>query len=249
MGSLAVHPLRCFRTCFPSMIFSRRELRISLVSSSSSKLRIHPVWLNGRGALLQDRPRASSEDCRVQKNPFVPDAIGSCCGLAVQFILVLVLQDCGKHKLLRGTVEDPLNILECPRTCTIIFAARAAAVSAHGIESEGSVRRPYSTEAIIPPTAKRIVTSGRISVVIANTTSLSIGLSTPGKYNAEASSSGGRLIRRQRRKKNAEFRAQQQLPIHPSNLPAQEPEVNVPIRNKFTDLRWVKRNSSTGELK
>ncbi|PKU86299.1 Ultraviolet-B receptor UVR8 [Dendrobium catenatum] len=87
---MALHPLRFFRTCFPSMIFSPRELRISLVSAPSSKLRIHPVWLNSRGALLQDRPRASSEDCRVQKNPFVPDAIGSCRGLAVQFILVLL---------------------------------------------------------------------------------------------------------------------------------------------------------------
>ncbi|KAH0468949.1 hypothetical protein IEQ34_002181 [Dendrobium chrysotoxum] len=100
------------------------------------------------------------------------------------------------------------------------------------------------------PIAKRVVTGGRISVVTANTTSLPNGLPTPRKNDAEASSSGGRLTRRQRRKKNAEMRAQQQQSsVHPSNLPAREPEANIPIRNKFTDLRWVKRNSSTGELK
>ncbi|KAI0499534.1 hypothetical protein KFK09_017738 [Dendrobium nobile] len=72
---MALHPLRCFRTCFPSMIFSPLELRISLVSSPSSKLRIHPVWLNSRGALLQDRPRASSEGAPIElvEDPkFVP---------------------------------------------------------------------------------------------------------------------------------------------------------------------------------
>ncbi|XP_020696500.1 uncharacterized protein LOC110109656 isoform X2 [Dendrobium catenatum] len=72
---MALHPLRFFRTCFPSMIFSPRELRISLVSAPSSKLRIHPVWLNSRGALLQDRPRASSEGAPIElvEDPkFVP---------------------------------------------------------------------------------------------------------------------------------------------------------------------------------
>ncbi|KAH0452361.1 hypothetical protein IEQ34_019660 [Dendrobium chrysotoxum] len=38
----------------------------------------------------------------------------------------------------------------------------------------------------------------------------------------------------QRRKKNTELRAQQQqLPVHSSNLPAREPEANVPFRNKY----------------
>ncbi|KAL0920584.1 hypothetical protein M5K25_009729 [Dendrobium thyrsiflorum] len=71
----------------------------------------------------------------------------------------------------------------------------------------------------------------------------------PGRHDHEASSSGGKLSRRQRRKLNAELRAQQLLPVHPSTLPALEPEANVPTQNKFTNLKWVKRNSSTGELK
>ncbi|KAL0927186.1 hypothetical protein M5K25_001349 [Dendrobium thyrsiflorum] len=71
----------------------------------------------------------------------------------------------------------------------------------------------------------------------------------PGRHDYEASSSGGRLSRRQRRKLNAKLRAQQPLPVHPSTLPALEPEANVPTQNKFTNLKWVKRNSSTGELK
>ncbi|KAL0911172.1 hypothetical protein M5K25_019292 [Dendrobium thyrsiflorum] len=71
----------------------------------------------------------------------------------------------------------------------------------------------------------------------------------PGRHDHEASSSGGRLSRRQRRKLNAKLRAQQPLPVHPSTLPALEPEANVPTQNKFTNLKWVKRNSSTGELK
>ncbi|KAL0903237.1 hypothetical protein M5K25_027597 [Dendrobium thyrsiflorum] len=73
--------------------------------------------------------------------------------------------------------------------------------------------------------------------------------SVPGRHDHESSSSGGRLSRRQRRKLNAELRAQQPLPVHPSTLPALEPEANVPNQNKFTNLKWVKRNSFTGELK
>ncbi|KAL0907095.1 hypothetical protein M5K25_025638 [Dendrobium thyrsiflorum] len=71
----------------------------------------------------------------------------------------------------------------------------------------------------------------------------------PGRHDHEASSSGGKLSRRQRRKLNAKLRAQQPLHVHPSTLPALEPEANVPTHNKFANLKWVKRNSSTGELK
>ncbi|KAL0923353.1 hypothetical protein M5K25_007407 [Dendrobium thyrsiflorum] len=71
----------------------------------------------------------------------------------------------------------------------------------------------------------------------------------PGRHDHEASSSGGKLSRRQRRKLNAKLRAQQPLPVHPSTLPALEPEANVPTQNKFANLKWVKRNSFTGELK
>ncbi|KAL0911129.1 hypothetical protein M5K25_019245 [Dendrobium thyrsiflorum] len=99
-------------------------------------------------------------------------------------------------------------------------------------------------------TTKRVVNGRKISVVTANTTALPREHVLSGKYDAEASSSGGRLNRRQRRKRNAELRAQQlSVPIHPSNVPAEELEANIPTRNKFTDLKWVKRNSSTGELK
>ncbi|PKU73533.1 hypothetical protein MA16_Dca008097 [Dendrobium catenatum] len=56
--------------------------------------------------------------------------------------------------------------------------------------------------------------------------------------------------KKQRRKINAELRDKQQLvPVHPSNMLAQEPEANVPTWNKFIDLRWVKRNNYTRELK
>ncbi|KAL0904605.1 hypothetical protein M5K25_026733 [Dendrobium thyrsiflorum] len=71
----------------------------------------------------------------------------------------------------------------------------------------------------------------------------------PGRHDHEASSYGGRLSRRQRRKLNAELRARQPLPVHLSTLPALEPEANVPSQNKFANLNWVKRNSSIGELK
>ncbi|KAL0904044.1 hypothetical protein M5K25_026116 [Dendrobium thyrsiflorum] len=158
--------------------------------------------------------------------------------------------------------------------------ARTAATPAYGTDSERPARRPHSAEASArhahlsapraataqdprrrisvferlsqpeAPATTRIVTGGRISVVTANTTTLPTGVSVPRKNDAEASSSGERLTRRQRRKRNAELRAQQQLvPAHPSNQSAQEPQANVPTRNKFTDLKWVKRNSSTGELK
>ncbi|KAL0903440.1 hypothetical protein M5K25_027821 [Dendrobium thyrsiflorum] len=67
------------------------------------------------------------------------------------------------------------------------------------------------------PTIKRTLTGGIISVVTANTTSRPTGLSVPREYDPETSSSGGRLTRRQRRKRNAELRAQQQFSTHPSN--------------------------------
>ncbi|KAL0921439.1 hypothetical protein M5K25_008509 [Dendrobium thyrsiflorum] len=147
--------------------------------------------------------------------------------------------------------------------------ARTTATPAYGTDSERLARRPHSTETSArrahlsaprattaqdprrrisvferisqpeAPTTKRVVTGGKISVVTANTTTRPTGMSIPGKNNAEASSSGERLTRRQRRKMNAKLRAQQQLvPVHPSNRPVLEPEANVPIRNKFTDLKW-----------
>ncbi|KAL0910789.1 hypothetical protein M5K25_018877 [Dendrobium thyrsiflorum] len=158
------------------------------------------------------------------------------------------------------------------------ITARTASILANGRNTEGLARRLNSTEAPtrrvhLPaprptteqprrkvsvferlsqseaPTAKRVVSGGRISMMAANTITLPTWLSAPGRYDAEASSSGGRLTRRQRRKKNAELRAQQQFLVHPSNLSAQEVESSVPTWNKFSDLKWVKRNSPTGELK
>ncbi|KAL0907590.1 hypothetical protein M5K25_022008 [Dendrobium thyrsiflorum] len=99
------------------------------------------------------------------------------------------------------------------------------------------------------PATRRVMDGKQISVLPATTTTLPTGLSMPGRNDAEASSSGGRPSRRQRRRINAELRARQLLQVHPSTLSAQEPEASVPTQNKFTNLKWVKRNSSTGELK
>ncbi|KAL0906669.1 hypothetical protein M5K25_025182 [Dendrobium thyrsiflorum] len=99
-------------------------------------------------------------------------------------------------------------------------------------------------------TAKRVVDGRKVSVMTADTTALPRETVTSGIYDAEASSSGGKLNRRQRRKRNAELRAQQlSVPVHPSNIPAQELEATIPTQNGFSNLKWVKRNSSTGELK
>ncbi|KAL0918678.1 hypothetical protein M5K25_010701 [Dendrobium thyrsiflorum] len=99
-------------------------------------------------------------------------------------------------------------------------------------------------------TAKRVVDGRKVSVVTADTTALPRETVTSGIYDAEASSSGGKLNRRQRRKRNAELRAQQlSVPVHPSNIPAQELEATIPTQNGFSNLKWVKRNSSTEELK
>ncbi|KAL0913885.1 hypothetical protein M5K25_017377 [Dendrobium thyrsiflorum] len=122
--------------------------------------------------------------------------------------------------------------------------ARTAVVPVNDMNTGRPARRPHSAEASARHahlSAPRATTAQnprrRISVFER--------LSQP-----EASSSGERLTRRQRRKRNAELRAQQQLvPAHPSNQSAQETQANVPTWNKFTDLKWVKRNSSTGELK
>ncbi|KAL0907644.1 hypothetical protein M5K25_022064 [Dendrobium thyrsiflorum] len=157
--------------------------------------------------------------------------------------------------------------------------ARTAATSAYGTDFERPARRPHSAETSTrsahlsaprvtvtqeprrrisvferisqpeAPATKRIVTGGRIFVVTANTTTLPTGSPASGNNNVETSSSGGRLTRRQRRKRIAELRAQQQFSTHPSNVPAQELEATIPTQNGFSNLKWVKRNSSTGELK
>ncbi|KAL0912383.1 hypothetical protein M5K25_018350 [Dendrobium thyrsiflorum] len=155
--------------------------------------------------------------------------------------------------------------------------ARTAATSAYDTDSERPARRPHSAETsachahLSAPrattaqdprrrisvferlsqsaTTQRVVTGGKISVVTANTTNLPTGLSAPREYDPETSSSGGRLTRRQRRKRNAELRAQQQFSTHPSNVPAEVLEATIPTQNGFSNLKWVKRNSSTGELK
>ncbi|KAL0907941.1 hypothetical protein M5K25_022398 [Dendrobium thyrsiflorum] len=157
--------------------------------------------------------------------------------------------------------------------------ARTAATSAYVTDSERPARRPHSAETSArrahlsaprvtttedprgrisvferlsqseAPIIKRSMIGERISVVVANNTTLSTGSPASGKNNVETSSSGGRLTRRQRRKRNAELRAQQQFSTHPSNVPAQELEATIPTRNGFSNLKWVKRNNSTGELK
>ncbi|KAL0903414.1 hypothetical protein M5K25_027793 [Dendrobium thyrsiflorum] len=190
------------------------------------------------------------------------------CGANIQLANAVINTGSSGATIQFGSVDFPAVV------------ARTAATSAYGTDSEKTARRPHSAEISArsahlsaprvtitqdprrrisvferisqpeAPATKRIVTGGRISVVTANTATRPTGMSVPGKNNAEASSSGERLTRRQRRKMNAKLRAQQQLvPVHPSNQPVLEPEANVPIRNKFTDLKWVKRNSSTGELK
>ncbi|PKU85847.1 hypothetical protein MA16_Dca023657 [Dendrobium catenatum] len=146
--------------------------------------------------------------------------------------------------------------------------ARAAAVPVYGINSEEPSGRSYSARTAAKGTtqgrtcvfkrlsqsetltAKRVVTGRKISAVTVNTTILPRETVASGRCDAEASSYGGRLNRRQRRKKKAELRAQQlPVPIHPSNLLAQESEINIPTHNRFSNLKWIKRSSSSGELK
>ncbi|KAL0907190.1 hypothetical protein M5K25_025739 [Dendrobium thyrsiflorum] len=139
-----------------------------------------------------------------------------------------------------------------------IATASATAVPVYGMDTEGPTRRPYAADVAAlfkrlsnceTPATRRVVVGKQISMLPATTTTLPTGLFVPGRSDAEASSSGGRPSRRQRRRMNAELRAQQLLQVHPSTLSAQEPEASVPTQNKFTNLKWVKRNSSTGELK
>ncbi|PKU86834.1 hypothetical protein MA16_Dca022494 [Dendrobium catenatum] len=147
-------------------------------------------------------------------------------------------------------------------------AARAAVVPVYGVNSKEFSGMSHSArtaaigaaqgrasvfERLSQPetlTTKRVVDGRKISVVTANTTTLPRETVAPGRYDIEAYSSGGRLNRRQRRKRNVELRAQQLLvPVHPSNLPPHEPKINITTQNKFSNPKWIKRNSSTWELK
>ncbi|KAL0917873.1 hypothetical protein M5K25_012974 [Dendrobium thyrsiflorum] len=155
------------------------------------------------------------------------------------------------------TAVVPVNDMNTGRPARRPHSAEASARHAHlsapqATTAQDPRRRISIFERLSQPEApatKRIVTGGRISVVTANTTTLPTGSPASGNNNVETSSSGGRLTRRQRRKRNAELRAQQQFSTHPSNVPAQELEATIPTRNGFSNLKWIKRNSSTGELK
>ncbi|KAL0910999.1 hypothetical protein M5K25_019100 [Dendrobium thyrsiflorum] len=155
------------------------------------------------------------------------------------------------------TAVVPVNDMNTGRPtrrphCTETSARRAHLSAPRATTAQDPRRRISVFERLSQPetpATKRIVTDGRVSVVIANTTTLPTGSPASENNNVETSSSGGRLTRRQRRKRNAELRAQQQFSTHPSNVPAQELEATIPTRNGFSNLKWIKRNSSTGELK
>ncbi|KAL0917553.1 hypothetical protein M5K25_012620 [Dendrobium thyrsiflorum] len=155
------------------------------------------------------------------------------------------------------TAVVPVNDMNTGRPtrrphCTETSARRAHLSAPRATAAQDPRRRISVFERLSQseaPVTKRVVTGGRVSVVIANTTTLPTGSPASGNNNVETSSSGGRLTRRQRRKRNAELRAQQQFSTHPSNVPAQELEATIPTQNGFSNLKWVRRNSSTGELK
>lgn len=164
--------------------------------------------------------------------------------------------------------DVPVAVVEVPRKRTSIFERLSAPET---------------------PAPKRRVTGQTIPLVPMGTpTLLPTESFAPGRYDTEASSSGVKLFRRQRRKMNVELRSQQlssevltalenlqletcpsrakpsrrqrrkmnvelraqqllsESPVVPENL---QLEVNVPIGNKFENLRWVKRNSPTAEMK
>ncbi|PKU60318.1 hypothetical protein MA16_Dca026065 [Dendrobium catenatum] len=133
--------------------------------------------------------------------------------------------------------------------------ARAAAVPVNGINSENFSGRSHSEktaargatqgrtfvfERLFQPdtlTAKRVVHGRKVSVVTANTTALPRELVAHGRHDAESSSSGGRLNIRQRRKRNAELRAQQLT----KSFWERQPEVTAPqkIREPERLSAWV----------
>ncbi|XP_020597106.1 uncharacterized protein LOC110036896 [Phalaenopsis equestris] len=75
MAAYTLPPLQCIRSCFPSINCSCPDIRFSSVSSSSSELRSHSIFMNGRRAILPVRTRASSEGAPselVEDPKFVP---------------------------------------------------------------------------------------------------------------------------------------------------------------------------------
>lgn len=99
------------------------------------------------------------------------------------------------------------------------------------------------------PAAKRTVSGQRVALVPVNPTTLPAMPFVPGRHDAEASSSGKKPSRRQVRRYNAELRTQQLQPDQPAMPQTLKSVVAVPTKNKFENLKWVKRNSPTSELK
>lgn len=78
------------------------------------------------------------------------------------------------------------------------------------------------------PSLKRTVIGQKASLTPINTSVLPTEPFAPGRHDAEASSSGGKMTRRQRRRKNAELRAQHLLSEQPNIPPTLMPEASVP---------------------
>ncbi|KAL0915747.1 hypothetical protein M5K25_013200 [Dendrobium thyrsiflorum] len=123
---------------------------------------------------------------------------------------------------------------------------RTAATSAYGTDSERPARRPHSAET---STRSAHLSAPRVTVTQDPRRRISVfeRISQPEAPATKRIVTSGRIS--VRRKRNAELRAQQQFSTHPSNVPAQELEATIPTQNGFSNLKWVKRNSSTGELK
>ncbi|KAL0909239.1 hypothetical protein M5K25_020087 [Dendrobium thyrsiflorum] len=134
-----------------------------------------------------------------------------------------------------------------------VATAIATAVPVHGITVSGHTARPNSAEiharrvnSVQQLQAARTATA---KVVQQNRTSVFERLSHPEVSTVKKTDIKQKTLPILSSVVTLPTEPFQPLHVHPSTLPALEPEANVPTQNKFANLKWVKRNSSTGELK
>ncbi|XP_020588833.1 uncharacterized protein LOC110030454 isoform X1 [Phalaenopsis equestris] len=118
MAAYTLPPLQCIRSCFPSINCSCPEIRFSSVSSSSSELRSHSIFMNGRRAILPVRTRASSEGAPselVEDPKFVPlNADDPVFGPPALFLMGFDLAETSKmQKFLKELDGEFLKIILC----------------------------------------------------------------------------------------------------------------------------------------
>ncbi|KAL0917592.1 hypothetical protein M5K25_012665 [Dendrobium thyrsiflorum] len=142
----------------------------------------------------------------------------------------------------------PENDVSVP---TVKGAAKKPTVEA--VNEKAPKRASVFTRPSIPsapaPTVQKEISDPKLKPAIVNSTGQNIiPEEAPEEYTIEIPDASPKLSRKARRKVNAHLRANGWIP-NTLQEPSPQLEANVPNKNDFEPLKWVKRNDDNGQLK